>query len=125
VIRPLTLPDAIGGDGILSYTLTPTLPAGLTLTMRTIAGTPTGVAQTTTYTWTVIDSNNASARLMFTIAVHATSVCLRTPQVRDAIVRRQAVSSAGRSRRGNCARSPLWILPAQVSRHYKAATWQN
>ena len=44
-IEPLTLPEATGGNGALIYTLTPSLPAGLTFDGAarppTLTGTPT------------------------------------------------------------------------------------
>ncbi len=56
----LVLPEATGGDGALSYTLTPALPAGLTFdaTARAISGTPTAVATEAAYAYTVTDSDS-------------------------------------------------------------------
>lgn len=72
-IQPLALPTAQGGVGPYTYTLTPTLPAGLSLdaTTRTITGTPTVVTTATTYTYTATDANGASASQQFTIEVHS------------------------------------------------------
>ena len=78
VIRELVLPDATGGNGDISYTLTGTLPAGLSYieARRTISGTPT--AATTgappSFTWTARDGDANSATsdtvsLMFSITV--------------------------------------------------------
>ena len=78
VIRELVLPDATGGNGDISYTLTGTLPAGLNYieARRTISGTPT--AATTgappSFTWTARDGDANSATsdtvsLMFSITV--------------------------------------------------------
>ena len=91
-IRTLTLPDAIGGTLPLRYTLTSALPNGLAYTdaTRTISGRPTATAAITTYTWTAIANNNARIFLTFTITVHPTDTCLRTPAVRDAIVKERA-----------------------------------
>ena len=46
----VTLPEATGGDGTLSYTITPTLPTGLSFTAstRVLSGTPTGTSARTT-----------------------------------------------------------------------------
>ncbi len=61
-ITALELPEAIGGTGDLSYTLTgpgdTALPTGLTFTAgtRTLSGTPTTAASATTLTYTVTDS---------------------------------------------------------------------
>ncbi len=73
----LTLPAATGGNGTLSYTLSPSaLPAGITFNAptRTLSGTPTVVASAATYTYTVADgdTNTAAsdtASLTFSLAV--------------------------------------------------------
>ncbi len=61
-ITALTLPAATGGNGTLTYALTPALPAGLSLdaATRTISGTPTAAPQSN-YTWTVADADNNTA----------------------------------------------------------------
>ena len=73
-IADLLLPSATGGDGTLTYSLSPALPAGLTFnaSARTITGTQTAVSAATTYTYTVTDSNAvnpSSATLAFDITV--------------------------------------------------------
>ena len=75
-ITNLVLPEATGGNGALTYALTPALPAGLTFTAstRTISGTPTAVQAATTYTYKVTDADtntadSDAATLTFTIAV--------------------------------------------------------
>ena len=73
-IAILTLPAATGGNGPLTYTLTPALPAGLSFsaTDRTITGTPTVDAASVDYTYTATDAdatNPDSVALMFTITV--------------------------------------------------------
>ena len=71
-ITPLTLPEAKGGDGTLTYALTPpTLPQGLTFDAdtRTLSGTPTAVQARTMYTWTAWDEDGDTARLPFTLEV--------------------------------------------------------
>ena len=71
-ITPLKLPTATGGTAPLTYFIS-TLPAGLSFNpaTRTISGTPT---QATTAAvnifYTVVDSDNASAALNFTITVN-------------------------------------------------------
>ncbi len=75
-IEPLTLPAASGGDGDLTYELSPEPPAGLTLdpARRTLSGTPVAGVAKQTYTWTVTDSDSTnpdSASLTFTIEVMA------------------------------------------------------
>ena len=71
-----TLPAASGGDGVLTYTLTPDLPAGLVFdpATRVLSGTPTEAQAETLYTYTATDSDAAlpdSVSLTFTIAVEA------------------------------------------------------
>ena len=87
-ITTLTLPEASGGNGALTYTLTPALPAGLGFNAdaRTISGTPTMAASMQTYTYTVMDSDanmagGDSASLMFTITVNAAPVAVPTATV--------------------------------------------
>ena len=77
-ITDLTLPAATGGNGALSYALTPALPAGLTFTASTrqISGTPTAAQAATTYTYKVTDADANTAdgdadTLTFTITVAA------------------------------------------------------
>ena len=73
-ITSVTLPEATDPDAntTVTYTLTPALPAGLTFTAstRVLAGTPTAVSDSTTYTYTASDSN-LSATLTFSIQVSA------------------------------------------------------
>ena len=72
-IRALQLPAASGGNGALSYTLTPDLPAGLSFdaSTRQIAGAPTTLQPAASYTYRVADQDNDEATLTFTIAVEA------------------------------------------------------
>ena len=73
-ISPLTLPEASGGNGTLSYSLTPTVP-GLTFAAatHTLSGTPTSVGSyDMTYLAVDGDDNTAAsdaATLTFTITV--------------------------------------------------------
>ena len=74
----VTLPDATGGNGTLSYAITPALPAGLTFNSgtRVLSGTPTGTSASTTYTYTVTDADSNTAgtdedTITFIIAVAA------------------------------------------------------
>ena len=71
-----TLPAATGGDGALTYAVSPDLPAGLTFdaATRLLSGTPTEAQPATPYTYTVTDSDAAgrdSVSLPFTITVEA------------------------------------------------------
>ncbi len=76
-ITGLTLPEADGGTGTLTYTLT-SVP-GLTFTpgTRTLSGTPS-TADTTTLTYTVTDTNGASENATFMVTVNA-SLALTAP----------------------------------------------
>ena len=71
-IADWVLPEASGGDGELTYSVS-ALPAGLEFdaVTRTLGGTPTeatdGVVEAT---YTVTDANNSTATLTFTIAVN-------------------------------------------------------
>ena len=74
----LSLPAASGGDGTLSYSLSPALPAGLVFDAeaRTITGAPTATLTSTPYTYTVADSDSTTGSgdedtLTFTLAVAA------------------------------------------------------
>ncbi len=73
VVTTLNLPAATGGDGTLTYTLTPDAPDGLTFDAanRTLTGTPTGTQAATTYTYKVTDSDGDEATLTFSITIDA------------------------------------------------------
>ena len=68
---PLTLPAATGGDGALSYTVTPALPGGLAFNAatRVLSGTPTTASAERSYTLTATDEDGDTATLSFTISV--------------------------------------------------------
>ena len=70
-ITAFTLPTASGGNGTLTYTLSPSLPRGVTrnTTTQRVSGTPSVNQAATTYTWKVTDIDNDPATLTFTIAV--------------------------------------------------------
>lgn len=67
----LVLPTATGGDGALTYTLTPALPAGLAFTpeTRAIEGTPTAGSPETEYTLTARDEDGDAGRVAFLLRV--------------------------------------------------------
>ena len=73
-IRPLVLPEAAGGNGALSYALTPAVP-GLAFdgTTRTLTGTPT-TAGTYQMTYRVTDAAGDPDTRSFTITVWPASV---------------------------------------------------
>ena len=69
-----TLPEAIGGDGALTYAISPALPAGLNFdpATRLLSGTPAAPQAATLYTYTATDGDTASpdsASLTFAITV--------------------------------------------------------
>ena len=71
-ITPLILPEATGGISPVTYTLTPTLPAGLAYdsSTRTISGTPTMVTSSPIpYTFKATDPNGETDSLVFSIEV--------------------------------------------------------
>ncbi len=74
-ITTLTLPLASGGNGALSYSLTPAPPAGLVFDpdARTLSGTPTAAQAAIAYTYTAEDANGDVASRGFSIAVTATT----------------------------------------------------
>ncbi len=70
---PLTLPEATGGNGELSYSLTRCLPGGVSRSGRRISGRPNGQSSSRC-TWTVTDSDANTAgsdsdKLSFSITV--------------------------------------------------------
>ena len=75
-INPETLPEASGGDGALTYAISPALPAGLAFdaATRALSGTPTASQAATVFTYTATDSDTVdpdSASLTFRITVQA------------------------------------------------------
>ena len=70
-IDPLALPEATGGLGDLTYTLTPPAPPGLTFdaAARTLTGIPTRLQPPTAYTYQATAANGLSAALTFAIEV--------------------------------------------------------
>ena len=70
---PETLPAAEGGDGALTYALTPALPPGLSFApaTRTLSGTPTAARGRAGYTLTATDEDGDAAALPFAITVRA------------------------------------------------------
>jgi hypothetical protein len=75
-----------GGTGSLSYTVSPTLPTGLSISSSTgaISGTPTATAVATTYTVTVTDINGATASNTFVLIVN--SAVTATQSISSAIL---------------------------------------
>ena len=67
----ITLPQATGGEGTLTYSLTPALPSGLTFdaTTRELSGTPGEIMDATEYTLTATDEDGVAAPLKFMLSV--------------------------------------------------------
>ena len=69
-VAAFTLPAAHGGDGPLTYTLSPGLPAGMVKDAgHRISGTPSEPMVRTQYTWTATDADGDEATLAFSITV--------------------------------------------------------
>ncbi len=71
-ITPLVLPEVIGGVSPINYTLTPTLPTGLTFdaSSRTIKGTPAETFSPVEYTYAGTDATGSSGVIEFKIHVY-------------------------------------------------------
>ena len=69
---PFTPVTGAGGTAPLSYSVSPALPAGLSLSPQTgtIGGTPRVSSTTATYTVTVTDANSATASATFSLTVN-------------------------------------------------------
>ena len=67
----LVLPEANGGASPLTYSISPSLPSGLTLSGNVLSGTPSLATQTIEYTYKATDANNKEASLTFSITVFA------------------------------------------------------
>ena len=72
----LTLPQASGGVGAFTYSLSPTLPAGVSRNVRAVTGNPTTAVVIATYTYTAEDSEGITQTRTFTIVVAAAAVAL-------------------------------------------------
>ncbi len=61
---------ATGGDGALTFTVSPSLPSGLSFAGNgSITGTATVASAVSTYTVTATDTNGASGSAAFSLAV--------------------------------------------------------
>ena len=87
-IDTLTLPEATGGDGTLTYALTSVLPAGLSFdaAARTITGTPTEPQDAKEYTYIATDADGDEASLTFTIEVEETVAIARIDADSDGLI---------------------------------------
>lgn len=71
-IDELTLPSAQGGNGTLTYSLSPDLPLGLMLNLESykVSGTPQLPTEVTTFVWRVVDVDGDEASIAFDMVVH-------------------------------------------------------
>ena len=79
-IAALTLPEATGGDGDLTYSLTP--PAGMAFDpdTRVLSGAPTTAASATDYTLTVRDGDGDTDDFVFSVTVRAANLITLTSE---------------------------------------------
>ncbi|MYD42322.1 MAG: hypothetical protein F4W90_00350 [Gammaproteobacteria bacterium] len=84
-IEPFTLPTAMGGNGALTYDLSPNLPNGISIDTRTfeIAGTPLEPLAMSRFDWSVTDADGDSVALHFYLTVDQDEQPLFTAQVAD------------------------------------------
>ena len=123
----LTLPEATGGTGTLTYSLSSTLPMGITFTAgtRVLAGTPTGRFTSATFTYTVEDADGTMVDLTFTIVVtavaitFASTIAAQSWQVGTVVSLTLPAASGGV---GAFTYSLSPTLPAGVSRSVRAVT---
>jgi hypothetical protein len=75
---PFTPVTGSGGTAPLTYSISPTLPAGLSISPTTgaITGTPTAASPATTYSVTVTDANGATANSSFSLTVNSAVVAM-------------------------------------------------
>ncbi len=97
-ITPLSLPVATGGDGTLTYSLSPAPPAGVTLdtSARSLSGAPAQAQAATRYVWTATDEDGDAATLAFTIAIAENITRMQGQVLRPALaaMARLSLSSA-------------------------------
>ncbi len=68
-ITPVTLPEATGGNGDLTYSFNPALPSGLDFNQNTrvLSGIPTAASGQVLYTYTVTDEDGSTDHIQFNI----------------------------------------------------------
>ncbi len=131
-IRVLTLPEAIGGDGGVTYALTPALPSGLSFdpASRQASGTPTSPQAATSYVYTATDGDGSQATITFQVSVEERD---RSPtflgaQVPDQVWAQDATLidgfalPAASSGNGNLAYSLTPALPTGLQFDYPSLT---
>jgi hypothetical protein len=83
-----------GGSAPLNYSVSPTLPAGLTLSAAngSISGTPTTTIGATTFTVTVTDAASATATNTFSLTINGAAITATTAVPSSALPINQAVT---------------------------------
>src|SRR5262249_47878214 len=71
-VTPFTPVTGAGGTGALAYSISPTLPAGLSFNTANgqVSGPPTAASSATTYTVTVTDTLSTAASNSFSLTVN-------------------------------------------------------
>ena len=116
----ITLPEATDGTGTITYSLSSTLPAGMTFTAstRVLSGNPTGRFTSATFTYTATDGNGDTVELTFTIVVTAVAISFASSVANQSWVVGTAVSRtlpAGSGGVGTLTASLSPATPAGVS----------
>ncbi len=77
-VTPFTPVTSTGGDGVVTYSISPALPAGLTFNTTTgqITGTPTALSNQTTYTVTATDQLSQNRTGTFSLSVIARPIVI-------------------------------------------------
>ena len=93
---PFTPVSGTGGTGPLAYSVSPSLPAGLSINSTTgaITGTPTATSPATNYTVTVTDANNVTNTASFNLAVAAVSATSLTSTPNPSAIGQSATFTA-------------------------------
>jgi hypothetical protein len=93
---PFTPVTGSGGTGPLVYSVSPSLPAGLSINSSTgaISGTPTVTSTATNYTVTVTDANNVTNMASFSLAVAAVSATSLTSSPNPSAIGQSATFTA-------------------------------
>ena len=84
----LTLPEATGGTGTITYSLSPTTPAGVTFVAgtRVLSGNPTGRFTSATFTYTATDGNSDTVDADVHDRRHGSGDCVQSDLVCESIL---------------------------------------
>ena len=84
-IPDLTLPEATGGTVLRNYSLSRSLPSGLTFNAatRVISGTPAETLEQTEFRYTVRDADGDTDTLTFTLSVSSLTLDAATPELAE------------------------------------------